>query len=105
VTPDDPTPDRGFEDSVLAVLERLRPGDVVTYGEVAAEAGHPGAARAVGNLLRRIARPVPWWRVVAAGGRLSPYGRADQAKLLAAEGVDVTPGGRVAGMAQRGGTR
>src|SRR5205085_12074541 len=37
-----------FEDDVLAVLRRLLPGDVVTYGAVAEEAGHPGAARAVG---------------------------------------------------------
>lgn len=89
-------PAEGFEEAVIAVLERLAPGEVATYGEVAAEAGYPGAARAVGNLLRRTGEPVPWWRVVAAGGRLSPYGAAEQARLLAAEGVDVTPSGRVA---------
>ena len=38
---------------MLGVLHRLGPADVVTYGEVAEEAGFPGAARAVGNLLRR----------------------------------------------------
>ncbi|MCB2223311.1 MAG: MGMT family protein [Actinobacteria bacterium] len=97
-------PAEGFEDAVLAVLGRLSPGEVITYGEVAAEAGFPGAARAVGNLLRRTTEPVPWWRVVAAGGRLSPYGRAAQARLLAAEGVEVTPSGRVAAMSRRGGT-
>ncbi|MBU1228059.1 MAG: MGMT family protein [Actinobacteria bacterium] len=94
-----------FEASVVALLAGLRPGDVITYGEVAAEAGYPGAARAVGNLLRRTELPVPWWRVVAAGGRLSPYGRSEQARLLAAEGVEVTAAGRVAGMAQHRGGR
>ena len=33
---------------------RLEPGEVVSYGEVAEEAGFPGAARAVGNLVDRI---------------------------------------------------
>ena len=93
-----------FEAAVLAVLDGLEAGDVITYGEVATEAGFPGAARAVGNLLRRTDRPVPWWRVVAAGGRLSPYGRVEQARLLAVEGVEVTTAGNVAGMAtHRGG--
>ena len=38
-----------FEAAVAAVLADLTPGEVVTYGEVAAEAGHPGAHRAVGR--------------------------------------------------------
>jgi methylated-DNA-protein-cysteine methyltransferase related protein len=42
-----------FEAAVLGVLTGLREGDVVTYGEVAAEAGRPGAHRAVGSFLRR----------------------------------------------------
>jgi methylated-DNA-protein-cysteine methyltransferase-like protein len=98
-------PEEDFETSVIAVLEGLAPGDVITYGEVATEAGFPGAARAVGNFLRRTTIPVPWWRVVASGGRLSPYGRHEQTRLLAAEGVEVTTTGRVAGMStHRGGT-
>ena len=40
---------RDLETAVLAVLEGLAAGEVVTYGEVAAEAGFPGAARAVGG--------------------------------------------------------
>ncbi len=34
-----------FEKAVAGVLNSLQPGDVVTYGEVATEAGWPGAAR------------------------------------------------------------
>lgn len=76
-----------FEDAVTDVLKRLEPGEVVTYGEVAAEAGFPGAARAVGSLLRKTGADVPWWRVVGAGGHLRSPDPARQARLLADEGV------------------
>ncbi|MFN8039643.1 MAG: MGMT family protein [Acidimicrobiales bacterium] len=81
-----------FAAAVYAVLLALEPGDVVTYGEVAAEAGRPGAARAVGNLLadgptRGV--DAPWWRVVTASGRLVPGHEAEQARRLRAEGVAV----------------
>ncbi len=76
---------------MLAVLAALEPGDVVTYGEVAEEAGFPGAARAVGNLLGR-SEGLPWWRVVSAGGRLVSPSRHRQADLLRAEGVLVVNG-------------
>lgn len=68
------------------VIRSLQPGEVVTYGEVAAQAGRPGAARAVGNLLRR-SEGLPWWRVVTATGRLVPGNERRQAELLRAEGV------------------
>lgn len=89
-----------FELAVLEVLRNLRPGDVITYGEVAVEAGYPGAARAVGNLLRSADEPVPWWRVVTATGRLVPGHETRQERLLAAEGV-VVVGGRVSGFKPR----
>ena len=96
----------GFEPSVLAVLEALGPGDVMTYGEIAAEAGFPGAARAVGTLLRRTERAVPWWRVVRSDGRLVTRVAAEQRWRLASEGVVFTPSGRVVGpKRRRGGDR
>ena len=76
-------------------MAALRPGEVVTYGEVAAEAGHPGAARAVGNVLRDSDARFPWWRVVAADGRLVPGHEREQAGRLCAEGVSVNAAGRV----------
>lgn len=75
-----------FEESVVAVISSLEPGDVVTYGEVAAEAGYPGAARAVGTLLAK-SEGLPWWRVVGSGGRLRTPDRVRQARMLADEGV------------------
>ena len=84
-----------FAERVHAVIGALEPGDVVTYGEVAAQAGRPGAARAVGNLLRG-STGLPWWRVVAANGRLVPGLESEHARRLRAEGIRLTPSGRVA---------
>ena len=80
-----------FERRVIRVIRGLKPGEVVSYGEVAAEAGFPGAARAVGNLLRQ-GIDVPWWRVVRADGRLVAPSMTEQARRLRAEGVRVVDG-------------
>ena len=81
-----------FERAVVTVLESLGPGEVVTYGDVAAEAGYPGAARAVGRILATGGDDLPWWRVVTAGGRLVPGHEAEHARRLRAEGVAVVDG-------------
>lgn len=84
---------KSFQQRVLAVVRRIPPGRVSTYGDVAAAAGKPRAARAVGNIMRacRI-NGVPCHRVVAAGGRLGGYGGSEGLKrsLLRAEGLFVT---------------
>lgn len=81
-----------FEDRVDAVLQRLRPGEVVTYGEVAEEAGNPGAARAVGRLLATVDAEWPWWRVVTSSGRLVPGHEVEHERRLRAEGVEIRNG-------------
>jgi methylated-DNA-protein-cysteine methyltransferase-like protein len=78
-----------WEDAVDRVLLALEPGDVVTYGEVALEAGRPGAARSVGTILATSGGRYPWWRVVAASGRLVPGHEAEQARRLRQEGIEV----------------
>jgi methylated-DNA-protein-cysteine methyltransferase related protein len=85
-----------FPDRVREVVARLAPGEVATYGEVAEEAGAPGAARAAGTVLAR-SEGLPWWRVVHADGRLVPGHQAEQARRLRAEGVRVRDGRVVAG--------
>lgn len=80
-----------FETAVVTVLLATQPGDVLAYGEVAAEAGYPGAARAVGNVLKRV-DDLPWWRVVTAAGRLIPHHPKEQARRLAAEGIATKDG-------------
>lgn len=90
-----------FTRRVLAVVRRVPPGRVITYGDVAALAGRPGAARAVGNIMRTASVPgLAYHRVIAAGGRLGGYGGqgALKAGLLRAEGI-VVVGGRVRGFA------
>ena len=79
------------------VLGSLRAGEVVTYGEVAAEAGRPGAARAVGAYLAAHGAGHPWWRVVTATGRLVPGHEREHTRRLRAEGV-VVHDGRVIGL-------
>ena len=80
-----------FTDSVCRVIGGLQPGELITYGEVAAEAGFPGAARAVGGVLRD-STGLPWWRVVTAAGRLVPGNEMEHARLLAEEGVATSNG-------------
>jgi len=94
-------PERGkaarFAERVLLVVRRIPIGRVATYGDVARLAGRPGAARAVGNIMRSSTRrDVPYHRVIAAGGRLGGYGGNELLKrsLLLAEGVTVS-GSRV----------
>jgi O-6-methylguanine DNA methyltransferase len=82
-----------FRPRVLSVVRRIPVGRVASYGEVAALAGSPRAARAVGNIMRDCRQPdVPCHRVIAAGGRLGGYGGSEHMKrsLLLAEGVIVS---------------
>src|SRR5256885_8161025 len=91
-----------FRERVIAVIRRLRPGEVVSYGDVAAEAGYPGAARGVGSVLAHTtaADGLAWWRVVMSTGHLAPGKEREQGRRLRAEGVDVLDG-RVVAPAQR----
>ena len=76
----------------MRAVRRIPPGRVATYGDVAAAAGVPRAARAVGNIMKGCCVPgVPCHRVIAAGGRLGGYGGSEGLKraLLSAEGVIV----------------
>lgn len=85
--------DGTFRQRVLFAVRRIPAGRVATYGDVAAAAGVPRAARAVGNVMKNCRSPgVPCHRVVAAGGRLGGYGGSEGLKraLLGAEGVVVS---------------
>ena len=84
-------PPSSFTRRVLSVVRRIPPGQVATYGDVAALAGRPTAWRAVGNIMRECRTPgVPCHRVVASGGQLGGYSDVPlKRQLLAAEGVHV----------------
>jgi methylated-DNA-protein-cysteine methyltransferase-like protein len=83
-----------FTARVERVVASIPAGVVLSYGEVAAEAGSPGAARAVGHVLAAAGDALPWWRVVTAAGRLVPGLETEHAARLQAEGV-VCEHGRV----------
>jgi methylated-DNA-[protein]-cysteine S-methyltransferase len=77
---------------VIAAIRRIPPGRIASYGEIAALAGRPRAARAVGNILRDTgAAGLPAHRVVAAQGALGGFGGNLPLKraLLASEGIHV----------------
>lgn len=80
-----------FQRAVAQALRNVSRGEVVTYGELAAIAGYPRAARAVGTFCatNRFALLLPCHRVVSADG-LGSYGAAGvevKQRLLGLEGV------------------
>lgn len=81
---------------IVDVIAALAPGEVVSYGDVAHDAGEPGAARAVGAVLATTDVELPWWRVVRSDGRIVASSPRKQAALLRAEGVVVRNGRVVA---------
>jgi O-6-methylguanine DNA methyltransferase len=82
-----------FQRALTEALRSIPRGEVVTYGELAALAGRPGAARAAGTFCatNRFALIVPCHRVVAAGGigGYGPDGVPVKRRLLALEGVEL----------------
>lgn len=79
-----------FARAVHDVVAAIPGGDVMTYAEVAAEAGHPGAARGVGAVMRA-SDGLPWWRVVNSSLRISTDPPDRQADLLRMEGWRIDP--------------
>ena len=84
-----------FHRRVYEVVRAIPAGASLSYGEVAAKAGSPGAARAVGQAMRRnpFALLVPCHRVFAAGGKIGGYsasgGIATKLRILSLEGDGV----------------
>jgi alkylated DNA nucleotide flippase Atl1 len=80
---------------VLAVIRRIPPGRVLTYGDVAALAEAEVTARDVGQVLLRHGeqQDVPWWRVLRADGSPPPHLLERQLALLRDEGTPLAPSG------------
>ena len=77
---------------IIDVIRSLREGEVVTYGDIAADAGYPKLSRLVGRILATTEEDLPWWRVVNSAGRLVPGHEREQTALLKAEGIVVRDG-------------
>ncbi|MEP7047978.1 MAG: MGMT family protein [Ilumatobacteraceae bacterium] len=82
----------GRDQRILDVIRSLRDGEVVTYGDIAEDAGYPKLSRLVGRILANTEEDVPWWRVVNSVGRLVPGHEREQTAILRSEGVKVTDG-------------
>lgn len=79
-----------FAERVREVVKDIPKGKTMTYKEVAARAGNPGASRAVGNIMSRNQDPkVPCHRVLRSDGKLGGYNGGIEQKIsrLKKEGV------------------
>lgn len=79
----------GFAEKILACVEAIPPGRVLTYGDVAEYAG-TRSARVVGRVLAMDGGTVPWHRVLKFDGRLADHLYTEQRQRLLAEGVRFT---------------
>lgn len=83
------------------VLAAIPAGKVITYGQLAAQAGKPRGARWAGYLLRHLPANsnLPWHRVINAQGKLSfPVGSekaSEQIALLEDEGIEFSSSDRI----------
>ena len=64
-----------FQQKVVALCRQIHSGETLSYGELADQAGSPGAARAVGSVMAKNRYPlvVPCHRVIGSGGRLGGF--------------------------------
>jgi methylated-DNA-protein-cysteine methyltransferase-like protein len=91
-------PDKKFREEVYAIVAQIPKGRVMTYGQLAALAGHPYAARVVGGIAHWGDPDLPWQRVVKKSGSLAegyPGGLSGHKQVLESEGVSVTDDYRV----------
>lgn len=73
-----------FAERVRNAVRQIPKGETRSYGEVARAIGHPGAARAVGTVMKNNFDPtVPCHRVIRADGRPGDYNRGGEAAKLA----------------------
>ena len=85
-----------FDQAVWDIVTRIKPGQVMSYGEVARAAGFPRHARMVSKAMSRSDSPLPWYRIVKSDRTLAfevgseAYKR--QRDLLAQEGVKIING-------------
>lgn len=91
-----------FSDRVYWLVGQVPHGQIASYGQIALLAGHAGAARAVGTLMRKTSEnglELPWHRIVNAKAGISCRGDLErprlQRELLSAEGHVFSNQGRI----------
>jgi methylated-DNA-protein-cysteine methyltransferase related protein len=91
-------PDSQFRNRVYELVSHIPKGRVMTYGQIAALAGQPYAARIVGGIAHFGDPDLPWQRVVKKSGSLAegyPGGLSGHKQVLEAEGIEVSNDYRV----------
>ncbi|MEK7068216.1 MAG: MGMT family protein [Patescibacteria group bacterium] len=72
-----------FKERVYTIVARIPRGKTLTYKQVAAKAGKPNAARAVGTLMSKNFDPkIPCHRVVRSDGKIGGYNRGGPQKKI-----------------------
>lgn len=87
---DEPRVEKDFRERVCELMTLLPEGCVTTYGDLAAMAGSPRAARIVGGIAHAGPPELPWHRLVNREGGLAmgfPGGQAVQRQLLEQDGI------------------
>ena len=89
-----------FSEKAREIISQIPRGRVATYGQVAAYAGNPRAARQVVRVLHASSRKygLPWHRVINRLGGISlepGHGGETQMEMLKAEGVEFSDSGKV----------
>lgn len=83
----------GFREKVYQLMSELPPDKVTTYGDLAAMAGQPRAARIVGGIAHQGPDDLPWHRLVnKEGGLAIGYhgGQEVQRQILEQDGITCT---------------
>lgn len=79
-----------YTEEVLALVERIPAGKVMSYGAIAdalAERSGRNSARLVGSIMARHGGGVPWHRVVNSSGRMPPGHEQEARQRLLSEGA------------------
>lgn len=81
-----------FTQKAINIIQKIPKGKVATYGQIAAYAGNPYAARQVVRILCSSSEKygLPWYRIINRKGQISlkpNYGYEIQKQLLQKEGV------------------
>ncbi|KQX75052.1 MULTISPECIES: MGMT family protein [Aeromicrobium] len=91
--------DDGYTDRVLDLVERIPPGQVLSYGAIAEILGE-GGPRQVGRVMAMDGGAVAWWRVVRADGSLTAAHGMGAQEHYAEEGTPMRASGHAVDMSR-----
>lgn len=96
--------EKNLRKKVYQLMAELPVDKVTTYGDLAAMAGSPRAARIVGGIAHTGTEELPWHRLVNTSGGLAtgfPGGQAVQRQLLEQDGIECDEGWHIKNFGER----